>query len=83
MIQSTRNFNINLLQWVLRLLPGYALCNGLLKIANKTVFGILLDWSTLPKNFSSEVARDDFIYLVVTSIGYYLLVFLYEYITTK
>ena len=65
MIDSTRNFAMNFLEYVLLLMPQFAFGFGLLHLPNINLYLFYFKWDRRHKAFSGEVSGKSIIYLIV------------------
>lgn len=82
LIESTRNIGIAL-GWIFRFIPSFAFGYGVLNIGNRTLYaqkdGLKEPYGT----FDMAISGGDVLFLAVGGVFYFLMVFLYEYLSHK
>jgi len=82
LIESTRNI-AKVLQWILRVLPTFAMTYGFMNLANRDAYD-MLDKKRVPRDaFDIELAGGDCLYLIITAVAFFILVFIIERLRNK
>ena len=84
LIDSTRHVGLAL-QWVLRLFPTFSFAYGVLNIGNIVIYSTQAGRSANNplSAYDMNVAGGDIIYLAVTGVGYFLLIFVVEFLLSN
>lgn len=65
LIESTRNFTTNVLEWILRLLPFFCFPYGFFNMANDKLYKLVYEWDDSPGPFSRRVSLLDLLYMLI------------------
>eukprot|EP01017_Pseudomicrothorax_dubius_P046657 TRINITY_DN8255_c0_g2_i3.p1 TRINITY_DN8255_c0_g2~~TRINITY_DN8255_c0_g2_i3.p1 ORF type:complete len:1028 (+),score=239.16 TRINITY_DN8255_c0_g2_i3:182-3265(+) len=82
LIEVTKTIG-KVLAWILRLVPNFSFCFGILNVSNRDLYRLLWKEQTTRSAWDVEIALADFLYLLLTSIFYFILVFVIEYVRIR
>jgi ATP-binding cassette subfamily A (ABC1) protein 3 len=76
--ESTKSFQLNVLEWIFRIFPTYSMFNGMYSISTPFWTKIYYDLEEEPEVWSKYVALYELVYLIVTSLVFIVLLFVTE-----
>jgi len=83
MIESTRSFSLNGLEFLFRLLPMFDLSFGLMNMAYDNLYYLTFSLSEIPTPFSRYGAIFELVFIVVTPVIYFLIIIILEKCTFR
>jgi len=82
LFDSTRSVG-DVLQWLFRPLPSFAMTTGFLNLANRDVFTMIYDRTSQMSAYDVLLTGGDLLFLAISAIVYFILIFVVESLKNK